>query len=70
MIDPSYFLVNHSRKEFWFFENKEPMLKILEFAVQNIAGWKITDEIYIQSECACYGIVPVGYKHIILSESN
>ena len=64
MIEPVYFLLNHSRKQFWSFENKESLLKIIEFAVKNIEDWEITDEIFIESECACYGILPnlVMYK--------
>jgi len=67
MVNPVYFLMNHSKKEFWSFENNRPLYDIIKFAVENIKDWKITDEIYIESECACYGIIPPlvmdrGYK--------
>lgn len=54
----------------WCFENNKPLPAILEFAVQHIKDWKITDEIFIESECVCYGILPrlvmdAGYKEIM-----
>ena len=47
MIDPTYFLVNHTRKEFLSFENEISLLVIINLAVKNIKDWKITDEIFI-----------------------
>ena len=71
MYEPSYVLLNHTRKEFWFFENKKSLLQIIEFAIKNINDWEIEDEIFIESECACYGLLPrlvmdKGYKQIHL----
>ena len=70
MLGPTYFLVNHSRKEFWCFDNKNPLLDILNVAIKNIKDWKLTDEICIDSECSCYGkmlhlITDKGYKEIV-----
>jgi hypothetical protein len=70
MIEPVYFLLNHTRKQFWCFENNKSLPKIIEIAVKNIEDWEITDEIFIESECACYGLLPPlvmdkGYKEIM-----
>lgn len=67
MVDPVYFLVNHSRREVWCFENKDSILEIVNMAVNKIKDWKITDNICIDSDCTCYGKIPqLGYKEIIV----
>lgn len=71
MIEPTYFLVNHSRKVFCFFGNKASLLEILNFAEKNIEDWNVTDDICIESECARYGKMPPlvmdkSYKEFIL----
>lgn len=75
MTEPTYFLVNHSRKVFWFFGNKDSLLEILNFAEKNIKDWKITDEVCIESEYLGYGIMPrlvtdKGYKEIIYNSNQ
>ena len=50
MSPPSYYLVNHTRKEFCFFDNELPIFLVLESALQKHTNWKNTDNVRIKSE--------------------
>ena len=50
MSPPSYYLVNHTRKEFCFFENKLSIFVILEVALQKHTNWNNIDNVSIESE--------------------
>jgi len=49
MSPPSYYLVNHSRKEFHYFENKQSIFKVLQESLA-YPGWKDTDDLHVESE--------------------
>ena len=44
-----YYLVNHTRKEFYSFDNKQSIFKILKESLA-FPEWKDTDEIHVESE--------------------
>lgn len=49
MSPSSYYLVNRTRKEFCYFENGEPIFKVLREALLKY-DWIYTDNIHIESE--------------------
>ena len=49
MSRPSYYLVNHTRKEFHYFENKQSIFKVLQESLA-YPGWKETDDLHVESE--------------------
>ena len=51
MSPPSYYFINHTRKEFAYFDTETlTIFKILEIALKNYVGWTSTDDIRIDSE--------------------
>jgi hypothetical protein len=50
MTKSHYYLINHTHKEFCFFDNTNPIFVVLENALKNNTNWKITDDIRIGSE--------------------
>ena len=58
MSPPSYYFVNHTRKEFCVFDNMISIFFSLDNAIANNPGWKNTDKIIIESELA-------GYTHLV-----
>ena len=53
MSPPSYYLVNRTRKEFCYFENEEPIFKVLRESFLKY-DWRYTDAIHIESELSDY----------------
>jgi hypothetical protein len=53
MSPPSYYLVNHTRKEFCFYEDELPIFLALEMVLQKHTNWKNTDNVRIKSENSC-----------------
>jgi len=50
MSHPHYYLVNHTQKEFCYFDNDKPIFIVLENALKNNIGWNLTHDIRIGSE--------------------
>jgi len=57
MLSPTYYLVNHTRKEFLCFLNEISIITTLEHVMMHTL-WTRTDDIQVDSECACYGKMP------------
>ena len=53
MSPPTYYLINHTRKEFCFFENDISIFLVLDATLTKYIHWKTTDDICIDSEDAC-----------------
>jgi hypothetical protein len=60
MPHPYYYLLNHTCREFCFFDNTKPILMIIEIALQKNTRWKSTDDIHIGCECKGNGLL-LGY---------
>ena len=56
MLFPIYYLVNHTRKELWRFDNDISMVATMEHVMMHTL-WNRTDDIQVDSECACSGIL-------------
>jgi hypothetical protein len=52
-MSPTYYLVNHTTKEFCFFENDASIFDVLEEAIKK-CKWKKTDHVAIDSEDASH----------------
>lgn len=50
MSPPSYYFVNHTRKEFCTFDNDISIFLSITNAIEQNNGWKNTDNITIESE--------------------
>ena len=53
MSPPAYYLINHTRKEFCFFENDISIFVVLDAALKKYTNWEKTDDICIDSDDAC-----------------
>ena len=60
-----YYLVNHTRKEFYSFDNKQSIFKILKESLA-YPEWKDTDEIHVESEHGSYieHLYDLEYKNL------
>jgi hypothetical protein len=50
MSPPSYYLVNHTRKEFCLFENELPIFLALEIVLDKHKNWRNLDNVLIESD--------------------
>ena len=50
LILVSYYLVNHTRKEFHYFENQQSIFKVLQESLAAYPEWKETDDLHVESE--------------------
>ena len=53
MSPPTYYLINHSQKEFCFFENDMPIFHVLDEIMKRFDHWTKTDDIVVDSQDAC-----------------
>lgn len=53
MSQPTYYLINHTRKEFCYFENEIPIFQTLDAILKKYPQWKNTDDITVDSQDAC-----------------
>ena len=49
MSPPIYYLINHTRKEFYCFDCDIPLNRIIQNAKEN-GGWKDSDNYFVDSE--------------------
>ena len=59
---PSYYLVNHTRKEFHYFDNKQSIFKILKESLEAYPEWKETDDLHVESEDGSTDYIEYLYK--------
>ena len=52
MSPPTYYLINHTRKEFCFFDHDISIFTVLDDTLNTHIHWKNTDNILISSELA------------------
>ena len=68
MSPPTYYLINHSQKEFCYFENDIPIFHILDAILEKYDHWSKNDDIVIDSQDACssdlveYLVNDAGYR--------
>jgi hypothetical protein len=63
MSQTKYYLINYTRKEFCFFNNKYTIFVIIETALRKNVHWKIEDEICIKSE----GFSSIDYLNMMIN---
>ena len=47
-----YFFINHTKKEFCWFDSEESIIHNIELAVYKNVGWEMTDDIRVQAQLA------------------
>jgi len=74
-LPPSYYLINHTRKEFAYFDAYTlSIFKVLEIALKNYVGWQSSDDVRIDSEAfdSCESImhliINLKYRDLDLEE--
>jgi len=50
MSRPAYYLVNHTRKEFLYFYNKQSIFKVLQEVMAAFPEWKDADDVHVDTE--------------------
>lgn len=65
MLTPTYYLVNHTRKEFWCFVNDISIITTIEHVMMHTL-WNRADNIQVDSECVCYGTMYADYRELFL----
>ena len=76
MSPPSYYFINHTRKEFCSFDNNKPIFQELTEALHWNIGWTFQDFIHIDKELSNstvlieYLMTEKGYKYLDLESDS